>query len=57
MCPTMQEDYIQQVNKVDGAFNGQPQCKYGPFSNMYNLRWRDHLNLYYGNPPQQGNQG
>jgi hypothetical protein len=24
---------------------------------MYNPRWRDHQNLRYGNPPQQGNQG
>ena len=22
MCPTMQEDYIEQANAVDGAFNG-----------------------------------
>jgi len=25
MCLTMQEDYIEQANAVDGAFNGQPQ--------------------------------
>jgi hypothetical protein len=53
----MQEDYIEQANAVDGAFNGQPQHKYDPFSNMYNPGWRDHPNLRYGNPPQQGNQG
>jgi hypothetical protein len=35
MCPTMQEDYIEQANAVDRAFNGQPQCKYDPFSNTY----------------------
>jgi hypothetical protein len=57
MCLTMQEDYIEQVNAVDGGFNGQPQHKYDPFSNTYNPRWRDHPNLHYGNPPQQGNQG
>jgi len=57
MCPTMQEDYIEHANAVDGAFNGQPQCKYDPFSNTYNPGWRDHPNLRYGNPPQQGNQG
>jgi hypothetical protein len=57
MCPTMQEDYIEQANAVDGDFNGQPQRKYDPFSNTYNLGWRDHPNLRYGNPPQQGNQG
>jgi len=57
MCLTMQEDYIEHANAVDGAFNGQPQRKYDPFSNTYNPKWRDHLNLRYGNPPQQGNQG
>jgi len=57
MFPTMQEDYIEQTNTVDGAFNGQPQSKYDPFSNIYNPEWRDHLNLYYRNLPQQGNQG
>ena len=57
MCPTMQEDYIEQANEVDRAFNRQSQHKHGPFFNMYNLRWRDHPNLCYRNPPQQGNQG
>jgi hypothetical protein len=57
MCPTMQEDYIEQANAVDGAFNRQPQRKYDPFSHMYNPGWRDHPNLRYGNQPQQGNQG
>jgi hypothetical protein len=57
MCPTMQEDYIEQVHAVDGGFNGQPQRKYDPFSNTYNPEWRGHPNLCYGNPPQQGNQG
>jgi len=32
MCPTMQEDYIEQVHAVDGGFNGQPRRKYDPFS-------------------------
>jgi hypothetical protein len=57
MCPTMPEDYIKQVHAVDGGFNEQPQRKYDPFSNTYNPGWRDHPNLCYGNPPQQGNQG
>ena len=52
MCPTMQEDYIEQAHAIDGAFNGQPQCKYDPFSNTYNPGWRDHPNLRYGNPSQ-----
>ena len=49
MCPTMQEDYIEHANTVDGAFNGQPQRKYDPFSTTYNPGWRDHPNLRYGN--------
>jgi hypothetical protein len=53
----MQEDYIEQANAVDGAFNGQPQRKYDLFSNTYNSRWRDHPNLSYGSSSQQGNQG
>jgi hypothetical protein len=57
MCPTMQEDYIEQANAVDGAFNGQPQRKYDLFSNTYNPRWRDHPNLSYGSSSQQGNKG
>jgi len=57
MCPTMQEDYIEQVHTIDGGFNGQSQRKHDPFSNTYNSGWRDHSNLCYGNPPQQGNQG
>jgi len=57
MCPTMQEDYIEQVHAVDGGFNGQSRGKYDPFSNTYNPGWRDHPNLCYGNPPQQSNQG
>ena len=57
MCPTMQEYYIEQAHAVDRGFNEQPQHKYDPFSNMYNPGWRDHPNLRYGNPPQQGNQG
>jgi len=56
MCPTMQEDYIEQVHAVDKGFNGQLQQKYDPFSYTYNPGWRDHPNLRYGNQPQQGNQ-
>jgi hypothetical protein len=56
MCPTMQEDYIEQANPVDEALNSQLQRKYNPFSNSYNPGLRYHLNLCYGNLPQQGNQ-
>ena len=49
MCPTLQEEPIEQVN-VAGGFPGQLQRKYDPYSNMYNLGWRDHPNFSYGNP-------
>ena len=49
MCPTLQEEPIEQVD-VAGGFPGQPQRKYDPYSSTYNLGWRDHPNLSYGNP-------
>ena len=49
MCPTLQEEPIEQVNMA-GGFPGQLQRKYDPYSSMYNLGWRDHPNLSYGNP-------
>ena len=49
MCPTLQEEPIEQVNAASG-FPGQSQRKYYPYSSTYNLGWRDHPNLSYGNP-------
>ncbi|KAF5476524.1 hypothetical protein F2P56_003271 [Juglans regia] len=49
MCPTLQDEPIEQVNAA-GGFPGQLQRKYDPYSNMYNLGWRDHPNLSFGNP-------
>ncbi|KAF5442859.1 hypothetical protein F2P56_035475 [Juglans regia] len=49
MCPTLQEEPIEQVNAA-GGFPGQPQRKCYPYLSTYNLRWRDHPNLSYGNP-------
>jgi hypothetical protein len=49
MCPTLQEEPIEQVNAA-GGFPGQPQRKYDPYSSTYNPGWRDHPNLSYGNP-------
>ncbi|XP_068667696.1 uncharacterized protein [Aristolochia californica] len=49
MCPTLQEKPNEQVN-VAGGFPGQPQRKYDPYSNTYNMGWRDHPNLSYGKP-------
>ena len=49
MCPTLQEQPIEQVNTA-GGFPGQLQRKYDPYLSTYNPGWRDHPNLSYGNP-------
>ncbi|KAJ7969247.1 DNA-directed DNA polymerase [Quillaja saponaria] len=49
MCPTLQEEPMEQVDAM-GGFLGQPQHKYDPYFNTYNLGWRNHSNLIYGNP-------
>ncbi|XP_010246160.1 PREDICTED: uncharacterized protein LOC104589509 [Nelumbo nucifera] len=49
MCPTLQEEPVEQVNAA-GGFPGQPQREHDPYSNTYNPGWRDHPNLNYGNP-------
>ncbi|XP_068649027.1 uncharacterized protein [Aristolochia californica] len=49
MRPTLQEKPTDQVNVASG-FPGKPQRKYDLYSNMYNMGWRDHPNLSYGNP-------
>ncbi|XP_068666539.1 uncharacterized protein [Aristolochia californica] len=46
---TLQEEPTEQVNAV-GGFPGQPQRKYDPYSNTYNMGCRDHPNLSYENP-------
>ncbi|XP_073137083.1 uncharacterized protein [Henckelia pumila] len=57
MCPTLQEETVEQVNET-GGFPRPPQRNYDPYSNTYNPGWRDHPNLRYGNtavnhtPPQ-----
>ncbi|KAL2228655.1 UNVERIFIED_CONTAM: hypothetical protein Sindi_1845200 [Sesamum indicum] len=51
MCPTFQESTTEHVDAV-GGFAGQQQRRYDPFCNTYNPRWRDHLNLSYGNQYQ-----
>ena len=49
MCPTLQEEPIEQVNTT-GGFPGQLQRKYNPYLSTYNPGWRDHPNLSYENP-------
>ena len=47
MYPTLKEDSLEHANAV-GPFPGPPQRKYDPYSNTYNLGWRDHPNFSYG---------
>ncbi|XP_073132354.1 uncharacterized protein [Henckelia pumila] len=49
ICPTLQEDQVQQANAI-GGFPGQPQCRYDPHSNAYNLGLKDHQTFNYANP-------
>ena len=57
-CSTLQE--IEQATKVYVMQYRQPfkpqQQQYNPYSNTYNIGWRDHLNLRYGPGPQQQQQ-
>ena len=59
MCPILQEDTNEHVHAMGGYQN--QQRKYDPYSNTYNLGWRDHPNFSYGNqtqvvPPQFDNR-
>ncbi|XP_073138096.1 uncharacterized protein [Henckelia pumila] len=47
MCPTLQEDQVQQANAL-GGFPGQPQRRYDPYSNAYNPGLFKNFN--YANP-------
>ncbi|KAL0329028.1 UNVERIFIED_CONTAM: hypothetical protein Sradi_4889500 [Sesamum radiatum] len=51
-CPSLQEGVMPNVNAVGGFF-GQPQRRYDPNSNFYNLGWRDHPNFSYRNQGEQ----
>ena len=46
MCHTLQDESMEQANCIEG-FLGAPR-KYDPYSNTYNLGWRDHPNFSYG---------
>ncbi|XP_073133820.1 uncharacterized protein [Henckelia pumila] len=57
MCPTLQEEIVEQVNAT-GGFPGSPQRNYYPYSYTYNPGWRDYPNLRYvitavNHPPPQ----
>ncbi|KAH9725689.1 hypothetical protein KPL70_007974 [Citrus sinensis] len=47
MCPTLQEELVEQANAV-GGFPGMPQRRYDPYAQTYNPGWKDHPNFSYG---------
>ena len=55
MCPTLQEDGLEQANALGyqgpSAYQGRGpfRPKYDPYSSIYNLRWCNHPYLSYGN--------
>ncbi|XP_024038281.1 uncharacterized protein LOC112097328 [Citrus clementina] len=50
MCPTLQEEPVEQANAV-GGFPGMPQRRYDPYAQTYNLGWKDHPNFSHGVRP------
>ena len=51
MCPTLQDGNMEQANAM-GGFPAQPRQRYDPFSNTYNVGWKDHPNFSYGGNQQ-----
>ncbi|KAH9768680.1 hypothetical protein KPL71_011691 [Citrus sinensis] len=50
MCPTLQEEPVEQANAV-GGFPGMPQRRYDPYAQTYNSGWKGHPNFSYGVRP------
>ncbi|XP_070671536.1 uncharacterized protein [Malus domestica] len=49
MCPSlMDQGGLEQANAL-GGFQGQQRQKYDPYSNNYNVGWRDHPHLKWNN--------
>ncbi|KAH9659732.1 hypothetical protein KPL70_023966 [Citrus sinensis] len=46
MCPTLQEEPVEQANTV-GGFPSMPQRRYDPYAQTYNPGWKDHPNFSY----------
>ena len=55
MCLTLQEGGLEQANALgyqgQSTYQGQGSYlpKYDQYSSTYNLKWRNHPNLNYGN--------
>ncbi|KAH9723227.1 Integrase catalytic domain-containing protein [Citrus sinensis] len=50
LCPTLQEELVEQANAV-GGFPSMPQRRYDPYAQTYNSGWNDHPNFSYGVRP------
>ncbi|KAG8483125.1 hypothetical protein CXB51_022049 [Gossypium anomalum] len=50
-CLILHEDLIEQSNVV-GNFPRLPQRRYDPYSNLYNVGWKDHPNISFGLNPR-----
>ncbi|KAH9716332.1 protein kinase domain-containing protein [Citrus sinensis] len=50
ICPTLQEELVEQANAV-GGFPSMPQRRYDPYAQTYNPGWKDHPNFSYGVRP------
>ncbi|XP_024042610.1 uncharacterized protein LOC112099333 [Citrus clementina] len=50
MCPTLQEEPVEQANAV-GGFSDIPQRRYDLYAQTYNPGWKDHPNFSYGVRP------
>lgn len=49
MYPSLQDNNLEQANAI-GGYQGQQvqqRKKYDPFSNTYNIGWRDHPNFSF----------
>ncbi|XP_016681260.1 uncharacterized protein [Gossypium hirsutum] len=47
LCPILNDNSTTYVDAIEG-FSGPPQRRDDPFSNTYNLGWKDHPNLNCG---------
>ncbi|KAG8501425.1 hypothetical protein CXB51_003734 [Gossypium anomalum] len=50
-CPMLQDGTGAKVNAINN-FPGPPQRPYNPYGNTFNLGWRNHPNMSYGNKNQ-----
>lgn len=49
MCPLLIDQGGHEQANVLGGFQGQQRKKYDPYSNTYNVGWRDHPHFKWSN--------